>query len=269
MQQSFANDIAGRRVLRDLSAPFLSRESLLLLATLACLAGVIGPFGTYDQFPTGLRLLYWAAIVVGTAGIGHAAASGLERSLRRRGVPFWFELTAIALVASVPVCLVVALVSLAFGFNPFSAHLPVLYLQCVAVLGCTALLFQLATPYASPVVPVRSVHCTALPPLLSRLPVAKRGRLLRLSAQDHFVEVVTENGTSLIALRFRDAIAEASPEPGLQCHRSHWVALHAVSGRSRQNKRSGLAMTCGAFVPIGRTFSNSVTQALKNAQSDI
>lgn len=262
MQQTFANNRLVRQMLLDLIAPFLSRQSVLLLATLVGLAGLVGPFGTYDIFPPGQRLVYWAAIVLGTAGIGHAATSGLERALRRQGVPVWLELAAIAFLAAVPVCLMVALISLTFGFNPLSGHLPVLYLQCVAVLGSIAVLFHLAAPSSVADTSEGKEQRDARPLLLDRLPVAMRGRILRLSAQDHYVEVVTENGKALIAMRFRDAIAEASPEPGLQCHRSHWVALHAVAGRMRKDRRAGLVLNGGTFVPIGRTFNAAVKQAL-------
>ena len=262
MQQSFANDTVFRQLVQDLRAPFCSSRTVLLLATLAGLAGLVGPFGTYDAFPAGLRLLYWAAIIAGTAGIGHAATSALERALRGRGAPLFLELTVIAFLAAVPVCLVVALVTLAFGFNPLPGHLLELYLQCAAVLAGIALLFHLTAPPPLAAGAAAREARTATPALLRRLPAHKRGRLVQIRAQDHYVEVVTENGRALIAMRFRDAIAETAPETGLQCHRSHWVARHAVARRGRQDSRSGLWLTCGSFVPVGRTFSTAVKQAL-------
>jgi len=89
---------------------------------------------------------------------------------------------------------------------------------------------------------------------------ARRGRLIRLAAQDHYVEVVTARGRTLVAMRFRDAMAEAAPEPGLQVHRSHWVALNAVAGRCRDGERSGILLSDESVVPIGRTFRSAVRQ---------
>jgi len=264
VQQSFANNTIVRQTMRDLGAPFLSRQSGILLVTLAVLAGLIGPFGTYDAFAPELRFLYWTAIIAATSGVGHAATSALERVLRGWRVPLCLEITAIALLAAVPVCLVVAAVSLTFGFNAFPAHLPVLYLQCVAVLACVAILFHLAEPRS---LPEETQPSVAAPAVLRLLPADKRGRLLQLNAQDHYVEVVTDKGRTLLPMRFRDAIAKTQPEAGLQCHRSHWVALHTVCGRTRREGRSGLLLSCGSFIPIGRTFSASVKQALENAEA--
>ncbi|MCK7615276.1 LytTR family DNA-binding domain-containing protein [Roseibium sediminicola] len=261
MQLSFVNNTHVTQIRHDLVAPFASRRSLALLVTLAGLAGLVGPFGTFDAYPTVLRFLYWSAVASLTAAVGHASASGLERFLRQRQVPAPLELAAIALLAALPVSLVVALVSLAFGFNPFHHDLPVLYLQCAAVMGAIVTVFHLAEP---PVSSAQQQNSGDTPVVLRRLPPAKRGRLMRLSAQDHYVEVVTDKGRELIALRFRDAIKETEPESGIQCHRSHWVALHTVTGRARQNGRAGLTLSGGDFIPIGRSFDPAVKAALSN-----
>jgi len=262
VQLSFVNNTHIAHFRRDLLAPFASRRSVALLVTLAGLAGLVGPFGTFDAYPTALRFLYWGMVASFTAAVGHAFASGLERVLRQRHLPIAVELAAIAALSALPITLVVALVSLVFGFNPFHHDLPLLYLQCAAVMGGIVTVFHLAEPPVSSAQPENAV---GMPALLRRLPPARRGRLLRLSAQDHYVEVVTDLGEDLIALRFRDAIAEAAPEPGIQCHRSHWVAVHAIAGRARQEGRSGLKLTNGAFVPIGRTYSPAV-KAVLNGQ---
>lgn len=259
MQQSFVNDICLAAVRRDLMAPFASRRSVVLLATLIGLAGVIGPFGTFDAYPPALRCLYWLCIILATAAIGHATVAGLERLLARTKLPAALQLAMIAVVTAVPVCLVVALVSLVFGFNPFHGALPTLYLQCVAVMAGLVVVFHLAE---QPRTHTPSPAGAAAPDLLKRLPPAKRGRLLHLRAQDHYVEVVTEKGEALIAMRLRDAVAETVPEAGVQCHRSHWVALQAIEGRSRQQGRAGLRLTNGSFVPVGRTYDPAVKDAL-------
>lgn len=263
MQLSFVNYTHVTQFTRDLLAPFASRRSVVLLVTLAGLAGLIGPFGTFDAYPATLRFLYWGAIASLTAAVGHASASGLERALRQKHVPISLELVVITVLTALPVSLVVALVSLAFGFNPFHHDLPLLYLQCVAVMGAIVTVFHLAEPAASQAQPEKPA---GTPAILRRLPPARRGRLLRLSAQDHYVEVITDMGQDLIAMRFRDAIAEAAPEPGVQCHRSHWVALHAVAGRARHEGRAGLRLTRGAFVPIGRTYGPAVKKALNDME---
>jgi len=259
MQHGFVNDVPLARFWRDLVAPFASRRNTVLVLTLAGLAGVIGPFGTFDAYPPATRFLYWLSIVATTAAVGPAPAAGLETVLEQRRVHVPLALAAVALVTAGPLCLVVALVNLAFGVNPFPDALPILYLQCAAVMGALVVLFHLAETTSAP---ERGQKASAAPAVLNHLPPAKRGRLLRLAAQDHYVVVVTEKGQALIAMRLRDAIADTSPEPGVQCHRSHWVALHAVEGRARREGRSGLRLSCGTFVPVGRTFEPDVKAAL-------
>jgi DNA-binding LytR/AlgR family response regulator len=61
----------------------------------------------------------------------------------------------------------------------------------------------------------------ASPPILNRVPVQRRGRLIALSVSDHYVEVLTDGGRSLVLMRLSDAIAETGPVKGLQIHRSH------------------------------------------------
>src|SRR5690606_17132350 len=66
------------------------------------------------------------------------------------------------------------------------------------------------------------------PAVLNRLPHHLRGRLIYMSMQDHYVDVHTDRGNALVLMRLGDAIAETGATPGLQIHRSHWVALDAV-----------------------------------------
>ncbi|MEM9633047.1 MAG: LytTR family DNA-binding domain-containing protein [Pseudomonadota bacterium] len=259
MQESFANSTTTRRFLKDLAAPFTSRHHLVLLAALSIFAGLIGPFGTYGDLPLATRLFYWSVMVAGTASVGHVSATSLERFLKRTGWPFHIQQAVMSVLVAVPVCLVVTVISSGLGFGNFIAGLPSLYVQCVAVTGFVVILFNLlpSAPIAEPTSP----HA-GKPALLERLPLARRGRVLRLAAQDHYVEVITDKGRTLVPMRFRDAISEMEPESGLQVHRSHWVALHAVTGRCRSGKKSGLRLSDGSFVPVGRSFGATVRKAV-------
>lgn len=256
MQPDFANDALLRNFAHDCVAPFVSRQTLVLLITAAVFLALIGPFGTYGTFSPTMRLLYWGMIVIGTASIGHATASAIETFLRRRNIPVFLEMVAVSVLTAIPVCFVVSLIWALFGTNPLNGHLLPLYGQCVVVLGCLTVFFHV---FAAPEISVKS--CSR-PRLLDRLPLNSRGRLLRLTARDHYVEVETETGSALLAMRFRDAIAEAAGEQGVQTHRSHWVALHAVTGRSRQNGKTVLLLRNGHAVPVGRTFRTAVAKKM-------
>jgi DNA-binding LytR/AlgR family response regulator len=90
--------------------------------------------------------------------------------------------------------------------------------------------------------------------LLARLPPAKRGRLLHLRVEDHYVEVTTDRGSALVLLRLSDAVAETAGVPGLQVHRSHWVALDAVARAGREGGRPALVLRTGTVVLVSRSF---------------
>lgn len=90
------------------------------------------------------------------------------------------------------------------------------------------------------------------PRILARLEPALRAPLVRLSVNDHYVEVVTEAGATNLLMRFADALAEVEGVPGLRVHRSHWVADGAVRGARRDGGRVILSLSDGAEVPVSR-----------------
>ena len=100
-----------------------------------------------------------------------------------------------------------------------------------------------------------------VPALLERLPRPLRGPLWRISVADHYVEVTTDKGSSLVLMRLSDAIKEVAPTAGLQVHRSHWVALDAVRRGTRQNGRPALELVDGSVVPVSRTYLVAVRAA--------
>lgn len=254
MQESYVNDPLGAHVKREVTALFGSVRNVGLLALAALLAGLSGPFGTYEALSPLDRHLYWVLAVIGTATAGHVTGSAVEHMLNRLAWPIISRLLAASALTTLPVFAVMALVLHGFGFQPDGRELLVLFAQCAAVVGGVTFVQNLAA---------RSNVQTAVqatPKLMARLPHARRGRLIRLAAQDHYVEVVTDGGNSLVAMRFRDAMAEAAPEPGLQVHRSHWVALRAVAGRSRAGDRTGIRLSDNSVVPIGRTFRSTARQ---------
>jgi DNA-binding LytR/AlgR family response regulator len=88
--------------------------------------------------------------------------------------------------------------------------------------------------------------------------MAKRGRLISLSVQDHCTEVATSNGAALVLLRLIDTIAEAEPTAGLQVHRSHWVATREVVSARQDGAKAVLTMSDGRDIPVSRTYVQAV-----------
>lgn len=76
---------------------------------------------------------------------------------------------------------------------------------------------------------------------------------MRIEAQDHYLNVVTQKGSALILMRMGDAMAELKGR-GLQVHRSHWVSEGHVTAHRRDKGRDVLVMTDDAEVPVSRSF---------------
>jgi DNA-binding LytR/AlgR family response regulator len=73
-----------------------------------------------------------------------------------------------------------------------------------------------------------------------------------VSVRDHYVDVLTDKGKASLLMRFSDAIAETSPEPGARVHRSYWVAWAAVAATERSGATLRLRLTDGTLVPVSR-----------------
>ena len=61
-------------------------------------------------------------------------------------------------------------------------------------------------------------------------------------------------GSTLVLMRFADAVAELDGAGGLQVHRSYWVARRHVEGAARRDGRTTLRLTGGHEVPVSRTY---------------
>jgi DNA-binding LytR/AlgR family response regulator len=97
--------------------------------------------------------------------------------------------------------------------------------------------------------------------LLDRLPLDKRGPLVSISVEDHYVRVRTAQGEELLLMRLTDAIREVGASKGVQVHRSHWVALDAVRAARREGDRAILTMAHGPEIPVSRTNVPAIREA--------
>ena len=68
------------------------------------------------------------------------------------------------------------------------------------------------------------------------------------------MEAVTTAGSTLVLMRFVDAVAELDGAGGLRVHRTYWVASRHVTGAARRHGRTTLRLTGGHEVPVSRTY---------------
>lgn len=225
--------------------------ALLGTATVLCLAG---PFGTEDAMRLFPRLAYWLVLVVLGYSIGYGANLAAEHLAKPRA-PVWqrvaiaWPLTALGVLA-----LVYVLNGAALGYWATGRPLAVLALNIAAITLIVDVVFQIAHSTA-PLPDQQTV------PLLDRLPLDKRAPLVALSVEDHYVRVRTTKGEEMLLMRLADAMREVGGTPGLQVHRSHWIALGQVTGTTRKGDGALLAMTCGTEIPVSRANMPAIKEA--------
>ena len=88
----------------------------------------------------------------------------------------------------------------------------------------------------------------------------KRGEVILLKSELHYVQVVTKQGRSLILYSLKNAIRELEKVDGLQPHRSYWVSrAHIVS--TKKNGREGqIVMSNGMIVPVSRARVQEISE---------
>jgi hypothetical protein len=247
------NGTALQSTLREMRAQFTDPRVLGGLAVVALLLGLSGPFGTFELLGPLQRFAYWAAIVLFTYAAGFLTASLVE-NLGARRLPRWGRVLATGLPSGVAAGLVVVtLNAIAFGPGVFdAAEIATLFINSIlialAVIAISMLIagaVRARTPTAAPNSP---------PTILERVPLPQRGQLLALSVEDHYVSIVTDRGHSLVLMRLADAMRETGSVPGLQIHRSHWVARAAVVRVHRTAGKLTLELSNGSRLPVSRGY---------------
>jgi hypothetical protein len=235
-----------------LFVPFAVWVVVTVLATLA------GPFETYEGLTVLPRLAYWAVVV----GVSVLLDLGFRRVLRDGSM-------ARRLVARLGYAVALALLihginRVVFpgwmGWHMLGWLIGIVWAVAIAVEGLVALARQ-ATPSINDENAATPEHVAPDTVFQQRLPHDKRGALIRLEAQDHYLAVVTTSGEALILMRMSDAETELAGFDGLRVHRSHWIAVGQVQEVSRTGGRLSLRMSDGCDVPVSRSFRAGVNAA--------
>jgi DNA-binding LytR/AlgR family response regulator len=85
----------------------------------------------------------------------------------------------------------------------------------------------------------------------------RRGQLLALQADGHYLNVHTDAGCDMILYRFSDALNELSDSEGMRVHRSWWVAERAVE---RMENGEKLVLVNGITLPVSRSYRVQVRE---------
>ena len=245
---------AMQHALREMRRTFIAPITQIILSAIVVLLGLSGPFGTLEAMTFGPRLAYWAVTVPVTFAVGVLSSSFIAEALRTN-TSEWVIRVSVTLATALSVGLtVVCLNWLAFGNRPisFTSMVPIM-----ATAGVIALVIH----YMSDQPASRARPNIGVAPLLDRLDLHKRGALISMSVQDHYVEITTTAGTSLILLRLSDAMRETGDVDGLQIHRSHWVARAHIKAAQRDGDKAILTLSDGRTLPASRSHINALKTA--------
>lgn len=248
---------------RELPAVLSPAGQGAVLLCLLALFAFTGPFGTYDTLGPLGRVGYWS-VALGVNWLVCASVNMLTlRAMARSSGPM--RALAIAganVLAAVPGTAVVFTAESLFrpGYVD-SGLLPTVYVSVVVVmLAISSLVLVLNRARESASAPEDDAG-TGAERFLGRLPKHVGRDIVCLSMADHYLEVFTTEGSTLILMRFSDALAELDAADGLRVHRSHWVSRGHVTGATRRNGRTILRLTGGREVPVSRGYLADVRAA--------
>ncbi len=236
--------------LREVRAHLAQRNVALALLGIGVLLALVGPFGTSQDLGWPGRIAYWLLVPAATYAMGYLVHAVLIPRLS----PPLHRLAAQACAGIVTGLLVaggiLGLNGVLFGARPG-------WDDAALIVGMTVLISLLLTLLPGDTPSGES----GPPPILDRLPLDKRGPLVALSVEDHYVRVRTTRGEEMILMRLTDAIRETGPAAGLRVHRSHWVALDQVTAATRKGDGALLSMALGGDIPVSRSHMPQVKEA--------
>lgn len=103
----------------------------------------------------------------------------------------------------------------------------------------------------------------APPAFLARSRLPAEAEILAITAEEHYVRVITDRGTDLVRYRFSEALGELVDDPrGMQVHRSWWIRMDAVTGATSKGRSLVLTLRDGQAVPVSLAFRAAVLRVL-------
>ena len=232
-------------------------------ASMGLLLAALGPYGTFAQ-PLPERITYWVGVLLAGYAVYWPVCLWADEIAKRLSLPRAGAWAAAVLLATLPVTLIVWLAS--FRHTPQlwpSAALFAGFYPSVLVIGAamTALLWLLENRRGPPAVsgsagedgqPTGAAQAASEARFLTRLPGRIGRDLLALEMEDHYVRAHTAQGSVLVLMRMRDAVAELDGVDGRRVHRSWWVARAAVAKAETDGRSLKLILRNGLVVPVPR-----------------
>jgi hypothetical protein len=249
--------------LRELQVFLRSPRFWATFGAVVLIFWVTGPYGTAERLATVPRLGFWLVLHAVAWSIAVTALVLVNMLLLHRVPSLAGRMALGTLVAGVPVGLATKAISLAtFGgavtvstlAESIASGLVLSALFC----GLTFMTMSNKAAEALSPAPEPAEEDRDEVVLLRRLKPENRGPILHMTVADHYTDVMTSRGRELILLRFSDALEELGGTPGLQVHRSHFVADSYVEKLLRTDGRLTVVLKDGQEIPVSRSRAEAV-----------
>lgn len=220
------------------------------------LAVIAGPFGTSTQLNGAERFALWGPLIVISLPLAWLATFVAHKLVTHPSI-FLTECVAVTVMTGVYApCVWFYLTWFEPNLIAEGVTVGAVWVYVFGVVAIVSVMRRVAlATRTDEVVTGHDVSAASDPRLLQRLPTPVRAPVLRLTAMDHRIEVVTQAGTEKLRLRLRDAVREMEPVEGFMAHRSHWVAKEAVVDTEKNGSdKVYLKLANGDLVPVSRTF---------------
>jgi len=244
--------------------PLILETTFVFLLSIALGHG--GPYGTFDRFELLPRIVFWVLVIMLPWCVSKTLFFIAQRYAPESTPPtfLWVLLVPVlALMGSAAVTMINMEVGL-YGDKPFLTIWPRSILTWL-VFGFMLVLplFLLAKGL------VKEQRKTGVTTMMEffhhKLPDSlKGGQLIALKAEDHYLRVFTDVGSALILMKFEDALAALNGYPGIQTHRSWWVASSQLEGKPvLLASDSCILLNDNTSVPVSRRKRKSVNEHIE------
>ena len=234
------------------------------MLVLASIVGFMGPFGTYNDEGLVSRGIHWWQLLMGAYVLIRPAIIALGVLAKKSDLPAQAVIFWGVAVTSVPLAVLWRNVGQDEfrELDGYSGLMPFSLLCALAVLGVAQwaryadkrLAGEQSSSFANPPEHDQSdkPQSDSKPSLTKRLSPNFVGDIIALQSEDHYVRVHGEEGSELILIRLRDAIAEMDGADGWQVHRSWWVARSGIIAAKPSGRSWTLRLTNGATAIVSR-----------------
>jgi len=265
----FANDTAWQFTHRQLQRLIRSPQFWTGLAAVVVVLAVIGPFTTFEDQDFGARLVFWGLMATSCYFVGFIVSGFVGQLALRAGASEMLSRLIGGAVSGLPVTIVVWVINkFIYGFTMEGrfSFLTLLVSCTVISMAIAMIIYQVSKAHGRT---GADENVDAKPiAFLRRMPVEMGRDILCLEAQDHYVNVTTLKGSTLVLIRLSDAIAELEGIEGLRIHRSWWVAKEAIVKTSRENGKLMVKLCNDTLLPVSRTYAGEVRGVI-SAQAPI